>query len=192
MSLSETDRQLLERCLEGKPRAWEDFVDRFLGLILHVIDHTTRLRSISISAVDREDMAAEVLLELVRNDQAILRRFRRASSLATYLTVVVRRLIVRRLLAEAQTRRLPQEFATRSSSAPSVGTAALGAHEEQLANREEVEKLLMRLDPREANVVRLYHLEGKSYSEISRVTGLPENSLGPMLTRARNRLRDKA
>lgn len=187
MSLSETDRQLLERCLEGKPRAWEDFVDRFLGLILHVIDHTTRARSVSISAVDREDMAAEVLLELVRNDQAVLRRFRRSSSLATYLTIIVRRLILRRLLLESQTRKLPQNAAARGALASPQSNAS---PEKRIADRDEVERLLMRLDPREADVVRLYHLEGKSYGEISRATGLPENSVGPMLSRARTRMRD--
>jgi RNA polymerase sigma-70 factor, ECF subfamily len=40
--------------------------------------------------------------------------------------------------------------------------------------------------------VRLYHLEGKSYHEISRVVGVPENSIGPLLTRVRARLRRRA
>ena len=30
MALSEIDRNLLQRCLARKPRAWEDFVDRFM------------------------------------------------------------------------------------------------------------------------------------------------------------------
>ncbi len=183
MSLSETDRQLLERCLEGKPRAWEDFVDRFLGLILHVIDHVSRGRSLSLSPADRDDMAAEVLLELLRNDQAVLRRFRRNSSLATYITVVARRLIVRRILAEGLTQRAARQAAFRD---PGISA------EQRIANRDEVEQLIRRLDPRDADVVRLYHLEGKSYSEISQSTGLPENSVGPVLSRARARMRESA
>ena len=31
VALSEIDRSLLDRCLNRKPRAWEDFVDRFMG-----------------------------------------------------------------------------------------------------------------------------------------------------------------
>ena len=37
-------------------------------------------------------------------------------------------------------------------------------------------------------VVRLFHLEGKSYREIGSVIGMPENSIGPILSRARNKL----
>jgi RNA polymerase sigma-70 factor (ECF subfamily) len=44
----------------------------------------------------------------------------------------------------------------------------------------------------EAEVVRLYHLEGKSYHEISAHVGIPENSIGPTLSRARARMRREA
>jgi RNA polymerase sigma-70 factor (ECF subfamily) len=60
----------------------------------------------------------------------------------------------------------------------------------RMENREEVEKLLTRLDAREANVVRMYHLEGKSYAQISQVVGIAENSVGPVLSRARDKMRD--
>ena len=43
----------------------------------------------------------------------------------------------------------------------------------------------------DAAVVRGYHLEGKTYHEISRDLGLPMNSIGPMLSRARQRLRQR-
>ena len=45
------------------------------------------------------------------------------------------------------------------------------------------------LQDTEAQVVRLFHLEGKSYQEISSAIGMPENSIGPILSRARNKLR---
>ncbi len=41
----------------------------------------------------------------------------------------------------------------------------------------------------EAEVVRLYHLEGKTYREISSAIGIPENSIGPTLNRARAKMR---
>jgi RNA polymerase sigma-70 factor (ECF subfamily) len=63
------------------------------------------------------------------------------------------------------------------------------AAEERLANHEEVQRLLGELDGEEADIVRLYHLEGKSYHEISRQTGVPINSIGPALSRARAKMR---
>ena len=65
MGLSEIDQQLLQRCLERKAGAWEDFVDRFLGLVVHVIHHTAQSRSVTSSSVDVDDLAAEVFLAMV-------------------------------------------------------------------------------------------------------------------------------
>jgi RNA polymerase sigma-70 factor (ECF subfamily) len=182
VALSEIDRNLLERCLKRKPRAWEDFVDRFLGLVLHVIKHTAQARGIRLSPQDRDDLCAEVFLHLLKDDFAILRHFRGQASLATYLTVVARRIIVRRLLAM-------QSQSTLSQNLPSEPAASTPPPETRLANREEAQRLLSQLDGVEAELVRLFHLEGKSYQEISQATGIPENSIGPILSRARAKLR---
>jgi RNA polymerase sigma-70 factor (ECF subfamily) len=64
--------------------------------------------------------------------------------------------------------------------------------EERFSNREEAQRLLDDLHGEEAEIVRLYHLEGKSYQEISSQTGVPENSIGPTLSRARAKLRRQA
>ncbi|MDC0936111.1 sigma-70 family RNA polymerase sigma factor [Pirellulales bacterium] len=187
MALSDIDRTLLDRCLARKPRAWEDFVDRFMGLVYHVVNHTAQCRSIMLSAVDREDLVADVLLTVVSDDYAVLRRFRGKSSLATYLTVIARRVVVRQLL--------DRHAATPLSDVASAGLAgdpALSASdpvEQRMTDREEVERLMRQLDSTEAAVVRMYHLEGKTYQEISRTTGMATNSVGPMLTRARAKMR---
>jgi RNA polymerase sigma-70 factor (ECF subfamily) len=64
--------------------------------------------------------------------------------------------------------------------------------EQRMGNHEEVGRLLGQLQGTEAAAVRMYHLEGKSYQEISRTIGMPENSVGPMLSRARAKLRQRA
>jgi RNA polymerase sigma-70 factor (ECF subfamily) len=181
VALSEIDRNLLERCLHRKPRAWEDFVDRFMGLVVHVINHTAQCRSTNLSSSDREDLAAEVFLAIIDNDMAVLRHFRGKSSLATYLTVVARRVVVRKLV----------------EGKSAIPLADMVAHaeaddrhaEQRISNQEEVGRLLGELQGSEAAVVRMYHLEGKSYQEISRTVGMPENSVGPMLSRARAKMR---
>lgn len=183
MALSDIDRNLLERCLARKPRAWEDFVDRFTGLVIHVVNHTARCRSIMLSSADREDLTADVLLAIVRDDFAVLRHFRGKSSLATYLTVVARRIVVRKLVETRTATSL-------GASADAVAGADGVSNEQRITDREEVEQLMEQLDDSEAAVVRMYHLEGKTYQEISRTTGMPTNSVGPMLTRARAKLRN--
>lgn len=187
MSLSDYDRILLERCLQGTPRAWEDFVDRFLGLVMHVAVHTAAARSIKLGDADRDDLVADVFVKLLENNFAILRRFRRQCSLATYLAVVARRVILRRLVSDKHYLELPiQEF---DQIAGPLTSHSDDHHETRIDDRDHVEKLLQRLDGPEATVIRMYHLEGRSYSEISSATGMTENSIGPVLSRAREHLR---
>lgn len=181
MALSEIDRSLLERCLANKPRAWEDFVDRFMGLVVHVVNHTAHCRSILLSPSDRDDLVAEVLLTMIDNDYAVLRRFEGTSSLATYLTVISRRVVVRSLMNRHQAAPLGSLASDSLSTNDTV--------EQRMSDREEVNRLLSNLAGAEAEVVRMFHLEGKSYQEISRATGMPTNSVGPMLTRVRAKLR---
>jgi RNA polymerase sigma-70 factor (ECF subfamily) len=184
VALSEIDRSLLDRCLSRKPRAWEDFVDRFMGLVVHVINHTAQCRSINLSSADREDLSADVFVAIVDNDMAALRHFRGKSSLATYLTVIARRVVVRKLVDGHSSLPLGDMVARAESEEFEP--------EQRIADREEVGRLLGELQGSEAAVVRMYHLEGKTYQEISRSTGMPENSVGPMLSRARAKLRHRA
>src|SRR5262249_16272744 len=64
VALTAVDRALLQRCLNHEAGAWNDFVDRFLELIYHVIHHTAHLRSAPLRPEDTEDLAAEVLLQI--------------------------------------------------------------------------------------------------------------------------------
>jgi len=187
VGLSEIDRNLLERCIERKPRAWEDFVDRFMGLVLHVINHSAQARSVRLSGADRDDLAAEVFLNILKDDYQLLRHFRGQSSLATYLTVVARRVVVRKLLQEKSSARLGNGAGLHDVAQQAVDSAA--EVEQRLSNAEEVERLMDGLDATEARVVRMFHLEGSTYHEISSSMGVPENSIGPILSRARSKMR---
>jgi RNA polymerase sigma-70 factor (ECF subfamily) len=183
VALSDIDRNLLDRCLNNKPRAWEDFVDRYMGLVVHVINHTAQCRSLRLSNSDREDLAAEVFLAIIDNNMGVLRHFRGQSSLATYLTVIARRVVVRKLV-EGRSAVPLSDMVHHAADESDL--------EQRISDHEEVDRLLAELRGSEAAVVRMYHLEGKSYQEISHIVGMPENTVGPMLSRARTKLRRAA
>jgi RNA polymerase sigma-70 factor, ECF subfamily len=185
VALTSLDRELLRRCLAKQPGAWNDFVDRFLGLIYHVVQHTAHLRSMPLKPEDTEDLAAEVLLQLVANDYAALRQFRGQSSLATYLTVISRRISVHELARRQAAREV--QPATNNHEPPEPEDTASG-----LERLEEVERLLSKLPGREREVVRLHYIEGRTYEEISTELNVPVNTIGPILSRARKKLRADA
>ena len=106
--------------------------------------------------------------------------------MATYLTVIARRIIVHEVIRRKSAARLGEVAA---------GAAAEKADQEPLpeqriSDREQIDRLLQGLDGAEAKVVRLYHLEGKSYQQISDNVGMPVNSIGPTLSRARAKMRE--
>ena len=122
MALSEFDRDLIDRCLTRAPEAWSEFVDRYIGLVIHTINHTAGSRSLLITEQDIEDYTAEVFLQIINDDFAVLRRFRGNSSLATYLAVIVRRIVVREFIQ----RRHPRTNTTAAAeSDENEGHAAL-------------------------------------------------------------------
>ena len=184
--LSNVDRELLQRCLNRSSGGWDDFVDRFIGLVQHVVDHTASKRSIALSQTTREDLVSDVFVCLLKNDFSVLRRFRGQSSLATYLTIVARRVVVRGILqrrliaAKERTGAVPMELTAASPDS----SAAVSE------NVESIEIAMSKLSHEEATVVRMFYLEGKNYREISRHLGLAENSVGPYLTRVRAKMRE--
>jgi RNA polymerase sigma-70 factor (ECF subfamily) len=179
------DRDLLRRCLHHEPGAWNDFVDRFLGLIYHVVQHAADARSYQLTPEDKEDIAGQVMLRIVENDYAALRLFRGKSSLAAYLTVIARRTCVHELANRAQIKekenntRPSEQIADKADSRPKPGLETL----------EEVSKLLKRLPSRERAVVRVFYIVGRTYEEISTELNIPVNSIGAILSRARKKLR---
>jgi RNA polymerase sigma-70 factor, ECF subfamily len=180
--LSSLDRTILQRCLSHSEGAWEEFISRFLPLLVHVVNQTGRQRFGQFPDAWRDDLVAEVLLALVKDDFLVLRRFRGNSSLGTYLVVVARRVAARKL-----------NKMRRSAGHRSIETVEPVQQSDdgqvQLDNTEQIEGLLQRLPEPEAKAIRLFHLEHCSYSEIGSHLGIPENSVGPLLTRARNRLK---
>lgn len=177
------ERDLLESCLAGRPGAWDAFVDRFSGLFAFVASRTAFQRGHGLPAADRDDIVAEMLLECLRNDAAVLRSYGGRSSLSTYLAVIARRVAVRAIMRGVENGRLIPSI---PESATAVDMAS------RAEDREQVERLLARLDEAEARLVRLHHLEARSYGEISRLTGMPLGSIGPALSRAREKMRDEA
>ena len=189
MALTTVDRALLQRCLTRQSGAWNDFVDRFLGLIYHTIHHTAHLRSVELRPEDTEDVAAEILLQIIGNDYAVLRQFKGTCSLATYLTVIARRICVHELARRAAAHEV-QPAKTRDVAESDIEQPPRA--EVGLESLEEVQKLLGRLPSRERKVVALYYLEGRSYEEISTELNIPVNTIGPILSRARKKLRGGA
>ena len=176
MALTELDRQLIDRCTRRETGAWNDFVDRYIGLFIHVVELTAHRRSVSLQRADRDDLVGDIFAEIIDDDFGVLRRFDKRSSLATYLTVVARRVATREIVRRRRDEGLGL-------------TEALAAEAEQrVEDHDLIANLIGRLPSHEAAIVRMFHIEGRSYREIAGLQGVPESSIGATLARARKKM----
>ena len=181
---SPIDQALVKACLTGDARAWNTFIKRFGRLIRAVVAKTAERRGWSITTADCDDITAEVFAQLVYRNAASLRLFAGRSTLTTYLTVIARRVTVRATLKQST---LPKTLSRSTSLSEQADRTALP--QQQIAQQDEIEHYLKHLSPDEQVLLRMHDLEGHSYSEISHATGIPINSIGPRLSKARKSIR---
>lgn len=183
MPLSETDRRLIKDLLTRSEGAWTTFVDRYASLVVQVIRHTAHAHSLKLSQDDEDDLCADILAALVDRRMATLRSFRGRSSLVTWLTVVVRRIALRRLT---------QRRYAEASGHVNAHTAAIEpvteSSEARVDSLDEVDSLMKRLPSESQKAVHLFYWEGLSYQQIARKLGVAVNTVGPLLSRIRQTL----
>lgn len=176
------DRQLVDGCLAGTPEAWDILLKRYGRLIGHVVNETARRRQAPLSGDDADDLVAEVFAELISRNAAALRLFSGRSTLATYFTVIARRVTVRRLTRTNVRLVASADGVTDQPDGHPTATEAV-------AHQDEIEHLLNLLPEEDRTLLRMHDYEGHSYGEISQATGVPVGSIGPRLSRARETLR---
>lgn len=183
MPLTDIDRKLLSDLLTGQTGTWKLFVDRFTSLILQVIQHTAHAHSLKLNADDVEDLCADTFAELLLRDMAALRSFRGRCSLATYLGVIARRVVVRKLtrhrflqaMGHVNAHQAAVDFASGDETAI-----------RQIEQRDQVENLYSRLPEEGRKVLHWLYFEGLNYRQIAERLGRPFNSIGPLVTRFRD------
>src|SRR5476649_387810 len=68
-----TDRELLRCVLRSDARGWAELVRRYRPLIYRCISKVTMRYSASVSSADHDEIYAEVMMQLVRDDMNKLR-----------------------------------------------------------------------------------------------------------------------
>lgn len=181
MPLTDIDRKLLSDLLAGQAGAWRQFVDRYTGLMLQVIQHTAHAHSLKLNADDIEDLCADTMAELLARDMAALRGFRGRCSLATYLGVITRRVVVRKLTEH----RFLKAMGHVNAHQAAVEFASTDAPHTTVDSRDQVETLFSSLPEESGRLLHWLYIDGLSYRQIAKKLGRPLNSIGPMLNRIR-------
>lgn len=159
-------------------------MDRFTGLIIQVILQTSAAHSVKLTQDDTDDLCADTFAELLKRDMATLRAFRGRCSLATYLAVVARRIVVRRL-AEDRFRQAMGHVTVHQAALDYA--AGKSGDVDRIDHRDEVESLMAKLPGDLRKVAVWFFVDQLGYREIAARLGRPLNSVGPMISRIRER-----
>jgi len=180
-----TDRELVDRILDGDAGAWDELVDRYSGLLYAVLRTFSRL-----SRQDRQDLVQEIFFRLFERGCRALRAWqgRDADVLTPYLAIIAQRTAINFL----RKKHIEPEPVDPGSSGPELGTGgsnpASPPSAETLVSIAELTAIVLDvarevLDDRELEVLTR-HAGGETRAEIGAVLGLTANNVGVILHRA--------
>lgn len=182
---SPDEAELLDRCLKGRPGAWQDFLDRYRGVLERAAQAVLKRVVGAVSQDDLEAVVEAALFNLVKDDNHALRAFAGRSTLAGYLQAITTRVALNHLRTERRKgwlRFRPLDSVAETPAAEPTETA----DPRRLA---ELRAALEKLPSRDRLLLTLFHFDGAGYKEIAALTGLSVNAVSPALIRARQRIR---
>jgi len=183
------DYGLVQRLVAGDAAAWKIFVQRFQRLVLARVLVAAREVNQPLAQADAEDLCAEVFSQLVAGNFAVLRRFEGRSTLSTWLCVVTRRIVLRKLSITRREPSRPVQSMPPLDSLPGADgndplTILIGGEDRAL-----LATGMAQLGERQRQLACLFYIDGCSYREISEQLQIPVNSIGPTLARIHDKLR---
>lgn len=181
------DMELVALLISDNVQAWREFIEDYGRLVRWRVADVARSFGLAGDTCSIDDSTAHTIASLVANEHAALRTYQGRSSLATYLAVIATR-IATRDFARLRARMKRQSACNGNLDDPS------GSHEPlaELLRTEERQLLFMALNDlpeKQREVIRLFHLEGFSYMDISASLQIPIGSVGVTLKRAEEKLR---
>jgi len=176
------EARLVERVQARDELAFRELVDRYQNKVFSIIYGILRNQN------DAEDIAQQVFAKIYFSIQ----NFDARSSLLTWIYKItvnecydyLRKRKVRKLVYESD---FSEDDSLRMENSETTidRTAPVDTH---LARRQLVLKLLEKVSPEDRNLILLKEVEGHSVEELSRMTGLNENTIKVKLFRARQKL----
>jgi RNA polymerase sigma factor (sigma-70 family) len=168
--------ELLRRAGKGDPRAWQEILRRYRGMVFG------KARAFGLQEADALDAVQMTWLRLAEN----IHRIQHPERLGGWLATTAARECLR-ILHQAQRTPLPTDAMVDHLTDPTPGP------EQRVIDAETAQTLrvlVAELPPRRRKLLReLFTDHPPSYAELSHATGIPLGSIGPTRNRALHQLR---
>lgn len=187
------DLELINRCIQKEPLAWNEFVKKYSSLILIAAENRLKKYGFFLSYQEIEDIRQNVLTSLWRDNK--LQTVKNRKDISYWLAIVSGNEAI------SYVRRLGKQGALRSESLfEKIDEAELieiipsdKSHPNEEAARNEISKkiedAIESLPHKEKLTIKLNILYGKKYYEISDILALPKGTVSNYIKRAKEKLR---
>lgn len=188
-----TDQDILAGCISGDRHTQEAFVKRFSNLVYSSVQHTFRIRDISWSQSDLEDLHNTVFVKLFDRRCKKLRQYKgkNGCSLSSWIRLITVRTVLdhlRKAHTDALTRKERvlslDSLIDMKSETPEPWTLMNRAEQSRLI-RDGLRSLL----PRDQLFIKLHCLEGLSIREVAGILSISEGNAHSLKHRAIKRLK---
>jgi len=172
------DRALVSRIISGDVQAFRQLIRQNERLVGHMVGRLID------STEDREEICQDVFMKVYEK----IGEFNFQSQLSTWIATIAYRQGINHLRKKKiKVSDIPDE---ESFTKHFIADDQADSLAEQDMD-DYVLKLIDHLPPQYKTVLTLYHLDGKNYTEIGEITGMPEGTVKNYLFRARNLLKEK-
>ncbi len=184
MGAGADDAELIQRCLEGRKGAWDEFVDRYSRLVYWSIWKILENQH----APSKEELCREVFQDFFEKvlERARLERLRRAGNLKSYIRSMVCHLVFDRLRQSSRQASLESsvDFADLEASGPDGGEALLAEE-----TKGTLTFVMETLSAKERACVELCYIDDRTHREIGLLLHMPQDTVSTILRRTKERLR---
>ena len=188
-SSSAEERELVRRCLERRPEAWDELVRRYHPVIEGAVRFTFLRSVFAVPEHDVANVVQDLYARLYDDDFRRLRSFQARCPLGAWL----KSLAVRHALNTIRDEKLRGRFG--GGSLDELPLQVEDPRETAIPpeDREEIERLeilLHQIGPLQRTAIRMFYFDGLPYRQIAAALGITTQTVGSLISRGRDRLRD--
>jgi len=173
------DEALISKVLEGDTESFRQLIKQHERLVAHMVSRIVR------NSEDREELCQDVFLKVYDK----LKEFNFKSKLSTWIATIAYRHAINHIRKKQISFNEQSEW--EDFKEQFIANENL---EEELADKDLEEHVMVyinQLPVHYRSVLTMYHVDGMSYQEIGKITGMPEGTVKNYLFRARNLLKEK-
>lgn len=201
MSTPDKDKSIIDGCVKGRPQAWNEFIQRFSGLVMWSVRERLSKFGFHFTNDDLEDIHQEVFLSIYKENK--LSRLKDPSKIAAWLAILSGNIAVNKIgrikggILSKESVSLFEEIQNTEDSALTISdilkdeSASILEKIDQKEQQELVVKIIDSLAPRDKIVLNLYYIHGNTINEMAQCLNMPQGTVASIIARAKEKIKQK-